>query len=83
VCIPASEIADKLGSAKAANMVLLGALLEATECLEADSALAVVVEKVNNASLLEVNRNALGAGRQFIGKHVWVGAESQSDGFAY
>jgi Pyruvate/2-oxoacid:ferredoxin oxidoreductase gamma subunit len=29
VCIPASEIADKLGFAKSANIVLLGALLEA------------------------------------------------------
>ena len=33
VCVPVSEIADKLGSAKVANVVMLGALLEETECL--------------------------------------------------
>src|ERR1039457_4141201 len=32
VAIPAAEIADKLGSAKAANIVMMGALLEETEC---------------------------------------------------
>ena len=31
VAIPASEIADKLGSTKAANIVMMGALLEETE----------------------------------------------------
>ena len=38
VCVPASEIADRLGSAKVANVVMLGALLEETECLPAESA---------------------------------------------
>ena len=33
VCVPASEIADRLGSAKVANVVMLAALLEETECL--------------------------------------------------
>ena len=32
VAIPAAEIADKLGSTKAANIVMMGALLEETEC---------------------------------------------------
>jgi Pyruvate/2-oxoacid:ferredoxin oxidoreductase gamma subunit len=31
ICIPASEIADRMGSAKVANVVMLGALLEETE----------------------------------------------------
>ena len=33
ICIPASEIADKLGSTKVTNIVMMGALLEETECL--------------------------------------------------
>ncbi len=33
VAIPAAEIADKLGSTKATNIVMMGALLEETECL--------------------------------------------------
>ncbi len=32
-CVPAAEIADQIGSAKVGNVVMLGALLEATDCL--------------------------------------------------
>ena len=82
ICIPAQDIADKLGSTKAANMVLLGALLEETECLSQDTAAKVIEEKVKKAGLVEINRMALQAGRQFIDQQVWIGAESQPDGFA-
>ena len=82
VCIPASEIADKLGSMKVANMVLLGALLEETGCLSTETATRVIAEKVKKVELLETNRKALEAGRQFIDGRVWTGAESQPDGFA-
>ncbi|HLB88400.1 MAG TPA: 2-oxoacid:acceptor oxidoreductase family protein [Terriglobales bacterium] len=83
VCIPASEIADKLGSAKAANIVLMGALLEETECLAPETAIRVLRDKVKNAGLLEIDRKALEAGRQFVDNQVRVGALSQPDGFAY
>jgi 2-oxoisovalerate ferredoxin oxidoreductase beta subunit len=81
--IPASEIADKLGSAKVANVVMMGALLEETECLAAESAARAIESRLKKASLLEMNRQALEAGREFIEKQVWVGAETQADGFAY
>ena len=48
VCIPASEIADKLGSAKVANVVMMGALLEETECLASETAMKVLEAKVKN-----------------------------------
>jgi len=83
ICIPASEIADKLGSTKAANMVLMGALLEETECLRPPTAIAAIEDRVRKVALLEINRKALEAGRQFIDSEVWVGGESQADGFAY
>jgi 2-oxoisovalerate ferredoxin oxidoreductase beta subunit len=83
ICIPASEMADKLGSTKAANVVMMGALLEETECLSARTAWSVIESRVKKADLLEVNRKALEAGRQYIDDEVWVGAESQADGFAY
>src|SRR5215468_5546436 len=38
ICIPAAEIADKLGSTKVTNIVLMGALLEETECLLPETA---------------------------------------------
>jgi 2-oxoisovalerate ferredoxin oxidoreductase beta subunit len=81
-CIPASEIADKLGFAKAANTVLLGALLEETGCLEPATALAAMAAKVKKPDILEMNRKALEEGRNFVDREVWVGPEAQADGFA-
>jgi 2-oxoisovalerate ferredoxin oxidoreductase beta subunit len=82
-CIPASQIADTLGSAKVANMVLMGALLEETGCLSPETAKHAIQDRVRRTELLEMNRKALDAGRRFIDKEVWVGAETQPDGFAY
>jgi 2-oxoisovalerate ferredoxin oxidoreductase beta subunit len=82
VCIPASEIADKLGSPKVANVVLMGALLEETECLSAATAMRVLEAKVKNPTLLELDRKALEAGRVYIDHTVAVGAVTQADGFA-
>lgn len=65
LCIAASAIADKLGSAKVANMVLLGALLEKLSCPDPATALAVIETKTGRSSLLEANRIALEEGRKF------------------
>ncbi|MGB9074617.1 MAG: 2-oxoacid:acceptor oxidoreductase family protein [Terriglobales bacterium] len=83
ICIPASEMADKLGSTKVANVVLMGALLEETECLLPDTAVGMLQEKIKRVDMLEINRKALAAGREFIDHYVRVGAVSQPDGFAY
>jgi 2-oxoisovalerate ferredoxin oxidoreductase beta subunit len=82
ICIPAAAIADKLGSTRVANIVILGALLEETSCLSVETANAVIAEKIKKVALLDANRKALQSGRQFIDQQVWVGAESQPDGFA-
>jgi 2-oxoisovalerate ferredoxin oxidoreductase beta subunit len=82
VAIPASEIADKLGSTMATNIVMLGALLEETECLAPGTALSVLEDKVKKLALLETDRKALTAGRQFIDEQAHIGAVSQPDGFA-
>jgi 2-oxoisovalerate ferredoxin oxidoreductase beta subunit len=82
VCIPASEIADKLGLAKVANVVILGALLAETECLSSATAMKVLEVKVKNPTLLELDRKALDAGRVYIDHTVAVGAVTQADGFA-
>ena len=83
ICLPASEIADKLGSTKASNIVMLGALLEETECLLAATAEGVLKAKIKKVEMMETNRKALAAGREFIDNYVRVGAVSQPDGFAY
>ncbi len=82
VCIPASGIADKLGSAKVANVVIMGALLEETECLSAATAMQVLEKKVKNPALLELDRKAIEAGRLYIDHTVAIGAVTQADGFA-
>jgi 2-oxoisovalerate ferredoxin oxidoreductase beta subunit len=81
-CIPAAEIADKLGFAKAANIVLLGALLEETGYLKSETALAAIAAGVKKPAVFEVNREALAEGRRFVDQNVWVGPESQADGSA-
>jgi 2-oxoisovalerate ferredoxin oxidoreductase beta subunit len=81
VCIPASEMADKLGSAKVANVIMMGALLEETECLLPATAMSVLEAKVKNKALLEIDRKALDAGRDYIDHSVAVGAVTQADGF--
>ncbi len=82
IAIPAAEIADKLGSAKAANLVMMGALLEETECLAPGTALSVLEGKVKKLDMLEIDRKALNAGRLFIDEQAHIGAVSQPDGFA-
>jgi 2-oxoisovalerate ferredoxin oxidoreductase beta subunit len=83
VCVPASEIADCLGSAKVANVVMLGALLEETDCLPVESAIFVLEATVKNPKLLELDKRALAAGRNYIDSEVEVGAVAQPDGYSY
>jgi len=83
ICIPAADMADKLGSTKVTNIVLMGALLEETECLAPATAMRVLEAKIKKMDLLELDRHALDAGRNFIDNQVRVGAVSQPDGFAY
>jgi len=82
LALPASEIADKLGSTKTANIVMMGALLEETECLAPGTAMGVIEDKVKKVALLETNRRALAAGRRFIDEHAHEEALSQPDGYA-
>jgi Pyruvate/2-oxoacid:ferredoxin oxidoreductase gamma subunit len=83
ICVPASEIADVLGSPKVANIVMLGALLRQTGCLPQETAIRVLEKTVKNPKLLELDRKAIAAGADYIEQHVSTGAVSQPDGFAY
>jgi len=81
ICVPASDIADRIGSAKVANVVMLGALLSETECLPPETALAVLEHKVKNPAMLELNRRALELGQRYDEREIHVSL-SQPDGFA-
>ncbi len=65
-CVPAAEIADTLGTTKATNMVMLGALLELTHTLPKESAFALLKAKVRNQKLLEVDCLAIDAGMECL-----------------
>ena len=65
-CVPAAEIADKLGTTKATNMVMLGALLELTHTLPKESAFALLKAKVRNKQLFDVDCQAIDAGMECL-----------------
>jgi len=67
-CVPAAEIADGLGTTKATNMVMLGALLELTHTLPKESAFKLLKAKVRNTKLLEVDCQAIDAGIECLRK---------------
>jgi 2-oxoisovalerate ferredoxin oxidoreductase beta subunit len=83
ICIPASEIADKLGSMKVANIILMGALLEETGCLDFTTASATIAEKIKKVALADMNRKALELGRRFIDSELASEAQPQPDGYPY
>ncbi len=82
LCLPASEIADEIGTAKVANVVMLGALLEETECIPVQTAIDVLKQTVRNEKMLAMDILAIERGRKFVDEKVFVGAVSQPDGFA-
>jgi Pyruvate/2-oxoacid:ferredoxin oxidoreductase gamma subunit len=65
-----SEIADKLGTTKITNMVMMGALLELSHTMAKETAFAVLKMKVKNAKLLEVDYRAIDAGIDCIRKQI-------------
>ena len=79
-CIPANEIADGIGSAKVANVVMMGAFLEASDCLPFTTAQDVLRGLVKNPKLAEMNERALEAGRNYLDTEILVGAVAGPDG---
>ncbi len=65
-CIPASEIADSLGTTKVTNMIMLGALLELTHALTKECAIAVLKAKIHNPKLLDLDYKAIDAGMKSL-----------------
>ncbi len=61
---PFTEIANELGSARAGNMVMLGALLEITGILRDVNVDAALKRLVKNPRFTELNKRALARGRE-------------------
>ena len=66
LALPATEMADRIGSAKSANMVALGALIRKTNLLDMDPLKEVVRSLTKKEAQLEVNLRAVEAGFQFV-----------------
>lgn len=65
LALPATEMADKLGSGKSANMVALGALMGKTNLLDKAAVIEAMRSMTKKAELLEINVKAIEAGYQF------------------
>jgi 2-oxoisovalerate ferredoxin oxidoreductase beta subunit len=61
---PFAEIADSLGETRAANIVALGAVIEATGLLPVEQVDGALARLVKSARWLEIDRRALAAGRE-------------------
>ncbi len=67
IAVPASEVAQSLGNVRVANMVALGALLEATGAVLDESISAALTKALpaHRHDLLPLNRQAIDLGRGF------------------
>lgn len=64
--LPATEIAERIGSAKITNMVMIGALIAKTRLLTKESVFVAIDALVKNKKLIEMNRRAIEAGMEAI-----------------
>jgi 2-oxoglutarate ferredoxin oxidoreductase subunit gamma len=67
VSVPISELAEKLGSIKVANMIMLGALVRASEMISYDTMVENLAEILGKgkAKLLDLNKQALALGYDY------------------
>ena len=77
LAVPATKTADTLGSVRAANMVLLGALLALTGHPTPETVHAVLAAGGGKPELLALNRQALAAGAELA-----LGAPDESTPWA-
>lgn len=64
--IPATELANKLGSTVAANIIILGALIKVTRVIENINTVKNVITRTIREKFWELNLNALNMGFNFI-----------------
>ena len=64
--IPATKIADELGNTKAANMVIVGALIAYKDLMSQQVILDSLGDVLKRKNLVEMNRNAILRGAEFI-----------------
>ena len=73
LALPFTRLADELGDARAANMVMLGALLEIAGVLPQASIDAALRRLVKNPKWVELDERALARGRRTVSGSRWPG----------
>jgi 2-oxoisovalerate ferredoxin oxidoreductase beta subunit len=68
VAMPFTELADQLGNAKAANIVMLGALLETMDLLDQERVIGALRRKVKSQRWFDLDLAALAKGREEVRK---------------
>lgn len=68
--LPFTQLADELGAAKAGNIVMLGALLEATGMLAGEQVIAALGKLVKSPRWMQIDLAALARGREEAKKEV-------------
>ena len=66
VLIPASDIADQVGTAKVANVVVLGALVAATDAFPPEFCESTLRAVIKKQSLVDMNMEAFRRGYDFV-----------------
>jgi len=66
VCIPASDIADEVGTPKVANVVVLGALVAATDAFSDEYVKDTLRAAIKKRSLIDMNMEAFQRGYDFV-----------------
>ncbi len=70
LAIPASEIADELGSVKYANSVVIGAFIEFTKSFEKESVFSALPYQIKKNELIPVNEKAILKGIEYVQKNI-------------
>ncbi len=67
--IPVNDIAEKLGNVRVANMVMLGAVVQVTKCVDLDSVVEAMKYKLTGrgSQIIELNIKAIHEGSRHVG----------------
>ncbi len=69
VKIPATAIADKIGSTKSANMVMMGAYIEKSGILDLQSVVDAMPSYIKAKKTIPLNQQAIMKGAEFVREH--------------
>lgn len=66
--IPANEIAEGLGAGKIANMVILGAIVGKTKCIEMETIYKILEKKMSGSKkeMFAINKKAIQSGYDYV-----------------